>query len=103
MHQSQDESKLQYNIKNPHQISQGHLPTVNQIQEPENEEMRTTQTTIRPIVSKRLPAPFVGVPKVSSIKAFAKYRENEQKRQTDNFMEHIDSKVQSEDYKALSK
>lgn len=39
MMQSDDNKTLQYNKKNQHQISQGHIPTMGQIQAQE-EEMR---------------------------------------------------------------
>ena len=52
---------LQYSMKNHHQISQGHIPTVNQMQQ--EEEMRQTWGKIKPKISKQLPPAFAGVGK----------------------------------------
>ena len=65
-----DDKALQYNKMNHHQISQGHIPTVGQIQAHEKEdEMRQTWGKMKPKISKQLPLPFSGISKVPKNKS----------------------------------
>ena len=65
-----DDKALQYNKMNHHQISQGHIPTVSQIQAHDKEdEMRQTWGKMKPKISKQLPLPFSGISKVPKNKS----------------------------------
>lgn len=56
------EGKLHYNLKSNHQISQGHIPTIGQLGQQEEEQMRQTWGKMKPkIISKQLPLPFSNI------------------------------------------
>ena len=70
-----DQNKLQYNLKHPHQISQGSLPTVGQIQSAaaqleEEAQMRATLGKItKPKISRIFPKEFAPVTGFSKVKS----------------------------------
>lgn len=61
--QNDDNKTLQYQMKNHHQISQGHIPTMGQIQAHEEEMRQTFNKMMKPKISKALPPAFAGVSK----------------------------------------